>query len=128
MRRFDKKTNIANANIIAEQRHLESKGVISEGSYTGVSDLIVNIDYDNDATMIADKHYHHGPDNSTEFEIDKIQSDFDPDDTLSVVGDILSKHKFNKILLKVTHDGEELEDTFDMGNWKGIGYYIKAQR
>lgn len=31
MRRFDKKKNIQKANILAEQRHLESKGLLKEG-------------------------------------------------------------------------------------------------
>lgn len=30
MRRFDKKNNIAKANLLAEQRYLESKGLIKE--------------------------------------------------------------------------------------------------
>ena len=30
MRRFDKKENIRKANILVEQRHLQSKGLLSE--------------------------------------------------------------------------------------------------
>lgn len=33
MRRFDKKLNISKVNLLAEQRHLESKGLITEGKY-----------------------------------------------------------------------------------------------
>jgi len=33
MRRFDKKDNIRKANLLSEQRYLESKGLISEGKY-----------------------------------------------------------------------------------------------
>lgn len=33
MRRFDKKYNIEKANLLAEQRYLQSKGILSEGYY-----------------------------------------------------------------------------------------------
>ena len=33
MRRFDKKRNMANANLLAEQRYLESKGLLDEAYY-----------------------------------------------------------------------------------------------
>jgi len=36
MRRFDKKQNIQKANLIAEQRYLESKGLIKEGIQMGL--------------------------------------------------------------------------------------------
>jgi len=36
MRRFEKKQNIAKANLITEQRYLESKGLIKEGIQMGL--------------------------------------------------------------------------------------------
>jgi hypothetical protein len=45
MRRFDKKHNIAKVNLLAEQRYLKSKGLISESSHmpngmtTGLDDI-----------------------------------------------------------------------------------------
>ena len=35
MRRFDKKNNIRKANLLAEQRYLQSKGLISENGFAG---------------------------------------------------------------------------------------------
>lgn len=89
------------------------------------SDMIITLDYDNDITKIEDKHYHSGLDNSEDYEIDTIESDFDPDYTMEIVKDLINKHKWNKIILNVVKDGEEFEDTFDMGNWRGISYWIK---
>jgi hypothetical protein len=86
----------------------------TDGSNEEVPDMRITLDYDNDMTMIQD--------DSTG---DTIESDFDPDDTLDIVRDLISKHKYNKIFLKAIHDGEELEDEFNMGNWGGINYYIK---
>jgi hypothetical protein len=39
MRRFDKKHNIAKVNLLAEKRHLESKGLITEGVQKTDSDI-----------------------------------------------------------------------------------------
>lgn len=39
MRRFDKKHNIAKVNLLAEQRYLESKGLITEGVQKTDSDI-----------------------------------------------------------------------------------------
>ena len=55
---------------------------IDEGSATGVSDMLITLDYDNEITKIEDKHYHNGPDDSIEYEIDTIESNFDFDDTM----------------------------------------------
>jgi hypothetical protein len=98
---------------------------MTEGAYTGKSDMIITLDYDNEITKIEDKHYHWGPDGSTDYEIDTIKSNFDYNDTLEIVGDLIRKYKWNKIILKVIHDGEEEEDVFNAGNWKGIGYWLK---
>jgi hypothetical protein len=38
MRRFDKKNNIIKANFLVEQRHLQSKGLISENVFDEVND------------------------------------------------------------------------------------------
>jgi len=100
-------------------------GIITEGNYTGQSDMIITLDYDNEITKIEDKHYHFGPDGATEFEIDTIESNFDPDDTMNIVQDLVNQHKWNKIILNVIYDGEEMEDEFNMSNWKGISYFIK---
>jgi len=107
------------AKIISEEKYME------EGTHIGKSDMIITLDYDNEITKIEDKHYHHGPDGSTDYEIDTIESDFDYDDTMDIVKDLIEKQKWNKIILKVTYDGEEQEDEFDMGNWRGISYWIQ---
>ena len=99
--------------------------VLNEGSYTGISDMIITLDYDNEITKIEDKHYHHGPDDSIDYEIDTITSDFDYDDTMEIVKELLEKDKYRKIILNITHNEEDMTDTFDMGNWRGISYWIK---
>jgi len=100
---------------------------MDEGTSTGVSDMLVTLDYDNDMTKIEDKHYHNGPDGSIDYEIDTIESNFDFDDTMSIVEDLISKHKWNKIYVTVVFDGEEHKDSFDAIYWKGLNYWIKNQ-
>ena len=98
---------------------------IDEGTSLGISDMLVTLDYDNDMTKIEDKHYHNGPDDSIDYEIDTIESNFGFDDTMSIVEDLISKHKWNKIYVTVVLDGEEHEDSFDAIYWKGLNYWIK---
>jgi hypothetical protein len=54
MRRFDKKHNITKVNLLAEQRHLESKGLISEGKYfADVLDKGTKIKFDGKDAVIV---------------------------------------------------------------------------
>jgi hypothetical protein len=106
------------------KRMMELAG-LKEGMYTGESDMIITLDYDNEITKIEDKHYHYGPDGAIEDETDTIESNFDYDYTMETVHDLIKNQKWNKIILKVIHDGEEMEEEFNMNNWKGISYYIK---
>jgi len=104
---------------------IKSVNLINEGPHTGESDMIITLDYDNEITKIEDKHYHLGPDDSIDYEIDTIESDFQYEDTMDIVKDLVEKHKWKKIILKVIHEDEEMIDVFDMGNWRGISYWIK---
>ena len=107
------------------KRMQQLAGIINEGSYTGKSDMIITLDYDNEITKIEEKHYHYGPDNSVDDETDILEKDFDYEDTMSIVKDLIEKHEWNKIILKVIDDGEEQEDEFNMSNWRGIRSRIK---
>jgi hypothetical protein len=98
---------------------------LDEGSLTGVSDMLITLDYDNDVTKIEEKHYHNGPDNSIDSEIDTLATNFDFDDTLSIVEDLISKHRWNKIYVKAVFDGEEHEDRIDARYWKGLNFWLK---
>jgi len=104
---------------------IKSVNLINEGSHTGESDMIITLDYDNEITKIEDKHYHYGPDDSIDYEIDTIESDFQFEDTMGIVKDLIEKQRWRKIILNVVHNEEEMEDVFDMGNWRGISYWIK---
>jgi hypothetical protein len=42
MRRFDKKNNIRKANLLAEQRYLESKGLIIENDRVSIENILQN--------------------------------------------------------------------------------------
>lgn len=78
MRRFDKKKNIANANLLAESRYLASKGLISE-MFSGAE-----IDIDGITDALVATTLHGGDDNTVYLRAkdslvdsdDKVKSDF----------------------------------------------------
>jgi hypothetical protein len=121
---FDADTTVASFGMGIDETSMMK---MDEGTSTGVSDMLVTLDYDNDMTKIEDKHYHNGPDGSIDYEIDTIESNFDFDDTMSIVENLISKHKWNKIYITVVVDGEEHKDSFDAIYWKGLNYWIKNQ-
>lgn len=98
---------------------------IDEGSETGIPDMIVTLDYDNNQTKIEIKHYHNGLDNSIESEVDVLKANFDFADTVQIVGDLMSKGEWGKIYVKVINGGEEHNDRIDSMYWKGLNYWVK---
>lgn len=98
---------------------------IDETSPLNVSDMLLTLDYDNNTTKIEEKHYQNGLDNSRNYEIRTIESDFNFDDTLSIVEELIKKQKWGKIFVRVIVDGEEHNDVIDSIYWRGLNFWLK---
>jgi hypothetical protein len=55
MRRFDKKKNVQKANLLSEQRHLESKDLIKENSFDGYEPEAFNVMLENTLGVLLGK-------------------------------------------------------------------------